>query len=297
MVMPNFLIIGFQKAGTTSVYRYLGQHPEVFVSPTKELNYFSSIVEQPLIDLKLTGGLTDRDAYEAVFAPGAEKRAIGEASPLYATDPAVPAAIVRQIPEARIIALVRNPVERAWSEYWMRVRDRRERRPFELAIGEEVKAAGGRPWLQGTATYLASGFYAHHLTAYWDRFRPDRLACHFFEDLEADPKAVMRDLFRFLEVDAGFVPNTSVRHNVSGVARSRLLAPLMRKTRLSRTVRRALPKPLADLALARLEAWRGRNLTKPTLPPHVRTQLQDIYRADIERLQTRLNRDLSHWLA
>lgn len=297
MVLPNFLIVGFQKAGTTSVYHYLAQHPDVFVSPTKELNFFSSIVERPLIDPKRTGGITSLETYSAVFASGAGRKAIGEASPLYATDPAVPAEIVRLIPAARLIALVRNPVERAYSEYWMRVRDKRERRPFETAIQEEREAAGDRPWRQGTSTYLATGFYARHLQPYWDRFGTDRLACHLFEDLEADPASVMHDIFRFLDIDPDFVPDTSVRHNASGVAKSRLLQPFMRKTKLSRSVRRMLPRSVGQRALARVEAWRSRNLTKPLIAPGVRRQLVDLYRADIEILQQRLGRDLSGWLA
>ena len=297
MVMPNFLIVGFQKAGTTSVYRYLEQHPEVFVSPIKELNFFSSIVEHPVIDPQLTGGMTDPDTYRAAFAPGAGHKAIGEASTLYATDPAVPAEIVRLAPETRVIALVRDPAERAYSQYWMRVRDGREKRPFEVAIDDELRAVGDCPWLPRIGHYLASGFYAHHLTPYWDHFAPDRLACYLFEDLEADPAAVMHDIFRFLGVDEHFVADTSVRHNAAGAPKSALMQPLMRKTKLSQTVRRMLPKPVGDLALAKVEAWRSRNVSKPALAPTVRRRLVNIFRSDVELLQGRLGRDLPHWLA
>lgn len=297
MVMPSFLIVGFQKAGTTSVYRYLEQHPEVFVSPIKELNFFSSIVEHPVIDPQLTGGMTDPDAYRAVFTPGAGHKAIGEASPIYATDPAVPAEIARLAPEARLIALVRDPAERAYSQYWMRVRDGREKRPFAAAIDAELRAVGDAPWQPNVDHYLASGFYARHLTPYWDRFAPDRLACYLFEDLEADPAGVMRDIFRFLGVDEHFAADTSVRHNVAGAPRSALLQPLMRKTRLSQSVRRMLPKPVGDYAMAKLEAWRSRNVSRPALAPQARRRLVSIFRPDVELLQDRLGRDLSHWLA
>lgn len=296
MVMPNFLIAGFQKAGTTSVYRYLEQHPEVFVSPTKELNFFSSIVERPVIDPRLTGGMTDLETYRAVFAPGAGHKAIGEASPIYATDPAVPAEIRRLAPDARVIILVRDPVERAYSEYWMRVRDGREKRSFDAAINDELQAAGDHPWQPDVYRYLASGFYARHLTPYWDCFRPDRLACHLFDDLEANPAAVMHDIFRFLGVDEQFEADTSVRHNASGSPKSALMQPFMRKTKLSQAVRRALPKPAGDFALAKLEAWRSRNVSKPTLAPKDRRRLVNVFRSDVEQLQARLGRDLSSWL-
>lgn len=297
MVMPNFLIVGFQKAGTTSVYRYLDQHPEVFVSPVKELNFFSSIVEHPVLDPQITGGITDPDAYRAVFAPAAGHKAIGEASPIYATDPAVPAAIVRLAPETRVIALLRDPAERAYSEYWMRVRDGREKRPFQTAIDDELEAVGDAPWQPNVRHYLASGFYARHLTPYWDHIAPERLACYLFEDLATDPATVMREIFRFLGVDETFKADTSVRHNVSGAPKSALLQPLMRKTKLSRSVRRMLPKAVGDMALTKLEAWRSRNVSKPGLAPTDRRRLVDVFRPDVELLQGRLGRDLSHWLA
>lgn len=300
MVMPNFLIVGFQKAGTTSVYRYLGQHPDVFVSPQKELNFFSSIVEHPVIEPRMTGGMTDLDAYSAVFEPGAGRRAIGEASPIYATDPAVPAAIDRLAPQARLIALFRDPVERAYSEYWMRVRDGREKRSFEDAVNDELRSAGNRPWQAAKRDplhYLSSGFYAHHMAPYWDRFAADRLACHLFEDLEADPGSVMRAIFRFLDVDEDFVADTSVRYNASGATKSALMRPFLRKTKLTQSVRRMLPQSVGDYAMAKLEAWRGQNVSKPSLAPGLRRQLVDIFRPDVEQLQARLGRDLSRWLA
>ncbi len=196
-----------------------------------------------------------------------------------------------------MIALVRDLAERAYSQYWMRVRDGRDNRPFEVAIDDELRAVGDRPCRPTINHYLASGFYAHHLTPYWDHFAPDRLACYLFEDLEADPAAVMHDIFRFLGVDEHFVADTSVRHNAAGAPKSALMQPLMRKTKLSRSVRRMLPKPVGDLALAKLEAWRSRNVSKPALAPTVRRRLVNIFRPDVELLQERLGRDLSHWLA
>ena len=147
----------------------------MFVSPIMALDFFSSIVEHPELDPRLTRGMTDPDTYRAVFAPGAGHKTIGEASPRYASDPAVPAATVRLAPDNRVIALLRDLAKRAYSQYGMRVRDGREKRPFEAAIDDELEAVGDYPWQATVDHYLASGFYARHLTPSYDHVAPDRL--------------------------------------------------------------------------------------------------------------------------
>jgi hypothetical protein len=172
----------------------------VFVRPIKVLDFFSSSVEHLVINPRLTGGMTDPDSCRAVFAPGAGHKAIGEASPIYATNPPMPA-------------------------------------------------------------------------------------------------EVMHDIFRLLGVDEHFVADTSDRHNVAGAPRSALMRALMRKTKLLRAVRRMLPKPVGDQAMARLEAWRSRIVATPALAPEARRRLVDVCHPGVELLQDRLGRDLSCWLA
>jgi hypothetical protein len=141
------------------------------------------------------------------------------------------------------------------------------------------------------------GLYATHLQAYLGVFDRAQLAICLSGDLQADPVGFMRELFRFLEVDDAFVPDTSVRYNASGSARSRLLRPLFRKSTLTRALRRTLPEPLARRAASFQEAWRSRELSKPPMPPELRRRLVASYRSDILALQDMIGRDLSRWLA
>ena len=299
MVMPNFLIIGFEKAGTTSVYHYLKQHPQVFVSPTKETNFFIHEAQNPDIVPYLPNGLPiikSLNAYRALFQDASGHKAVGEASPLYLTDPRAAKRIRHYIPEARLIAILRDPAERAYSAYWMRVRDGRETRSFEQAIEQELEGRLDDSLDVERRHYVRWGLYAQHLKAYLCSFDRSQLAIYLFDDLQADPEGFMRGLFRFLEVDDGFIPDTSVRYNASGLPRSRFLRPLFGKSVVTRSLKRALPAPLGRRAAAFQEAWRSRAVAKPPLPSKLRRKLVAGYRSDILELQRIIGRDLSPWL-
>jgi Sulfotransferase domain len=296
MVMPNFLLIGSQSAGTTSVHNYLKQHPQIYVSPIKETNFFVHDGQNPDIVPYLSASITSVGAYRALFEGAFAHQAIGEASPLYLVDPHAAARIRHHIPKAKLIAILRDPAERAYTAYWMRVRDGRESRSFEQAVEEELRGGLDESLDFALRHYVRWGLYAAHLEVYLGMFDRAQLATFLFDDLQADPVGFMRELFRFLEVDDAFVPDTSVRYNASGSARSRLLRPLFRKSALTKALRRTLPEPLARRAASFREAWRSRELSKPPMPLQLRQKLVAKYRSDILALQDLIGRDLSRWL-
>ena len=300
MTLPNFLIIGSQKAGTTSVYNYLKQHPQVFVSPIKETNYFVHVARNPEIlpyVPKASLPVRSLEAYQALFREVSSETAIGEASHLYLTDPCAADHIRRHLPQARLIAVLRDPVERAFSAYWMRVRDGRETRSFEQAVEDEQQGRFEPSLELGGRFYVRTGFYAGHLKPYLRMFDRSRIAIMLFDDLEADATGFMREVFGFLGVDDGFAPETSVRHNASGLPRRGLLLPLLHKNVLTRTVRRVLPEALGRRAASAQDAWRSRQLSKPAMAPEMRRALVAEFRDDIRELQDITGRDLSSWLA
>ncbi|MGH6904576.1 MAG: sulfotransferase family protein [Geminicoccaceae bacterium] len=296
MIMPNFLIIGSQSAGTTSVYNYLKQHPQVYVSPTKETNFF--VYEGHNLDISphLPPGVTTLAAYQALFSDVLEHKAIGEASPLYLVDPHAAERIRHYIPKARLIAILRDPAERAHTAYWMRVRDGRERRSFEQAIDQEMSGRFDESLDFALRYYVRWGLYATHLKTYLALFDQAQLAVYLFDDLRADPAKFMGKLFRFLEVDDAFIPDTSVRYNASGLSRSKPLQPLFRKSSITRALRRALPDSLGRRAASFQEHWRSRELSKPSMPPKLRRKLVARYQSEILELQGMIKRDLSRWL-
>jgi hypothetical protein len=304
MTMPNFLVIGSAKCGTDALCNYLSQHPSIYMSSNKEPNFF---VAEGAGDIPYRGpgdrkALTDwdmwistADAYQALFANVTTERAIGEGTTWYLYDELAPGRIRRHIPDARLIAVLRNPVDRAYSAYTMLLRDGREpARDFATALAaedERVRANWEPMW-----HYRRMGFYSSQLKRYYDTFDKAQIHVVLYDDFNARPREVVGDLFRFLEVDDTFEPDTSSRHNVSLVPRHQTFHMLVAGDNpVKSLVKSVVPPDLRRGVKARLVAG---NLTKPTpMPPAVRRELIEVFRPDVLELQDLLGRDLSRWLA
>ena len=176
--LPNFLVIGAGKSGTTSLYYYLRQHPEIFMSPVKEPGFFA--LEGHPLDFRGPGDerlrettATTLESYEKLFSEARGESAVGESSVLYLYDGNAHESIARHIPDVKLLAVLRNPVDRAYSAFLHRTRDGYETcATFEEALAAEPqRAADG--WYYGWR-YREYGFYHRSLVRYYDRF--DRAA-------------------------------------------------------------------------------------------------------------------------
>jgi DNA-binding TFAR19-related protein (PDSD5 family) len=267
------------------------------MSTPKELRFFPFENQQPAFrgpgdDIDAATMITDLGDYRACFAAGADYPARGESSPLYLYYMQSAARIRHYIPDAKLIAILRHPADRAYSQFLMKKRDGRE----QLSFGEALAAEGQRiadGWSHHWH-YRQRGFYAAQLKSYFDLFDEKQLRVYLYEDYVTDPGGFMQDIFRFLNVDETFAPDMSVRHNESKIPRNRalqvyLLEPRATKNLLKQFVPAKLSRRIGD-RLRRL------NLTKPPFPVELRRQLTEVYREDIIQLQDMLRRDLSHWL-
>lgn len=302
MCKPNFFVIGAGRSGTTSLYNYLKQHPDVFMSPIKETNFF--VYEGKAARSRFMGELEKKDHfpvvtiedYLALFRGASGKRAIGEASPLYLHSPQAVKRIKQFAPEAKLIAVLRHPVERAYSSYYMHVRERREPRAFEEAIRQEQEGGENLSLMLPQSRYLRFGLYSQYLSPYFEVFGRTHLAVHLFDDLKADPQGLMRKLFRFLNVADDFVPDTSHQYNAGGVASNRFWQTLLMKNNMTAALGRGLPVWARHRALQIQDTARRRRLVKPQLSPEIRRELTEFYRPDILKLESLIQRDLSPWL-
>lgn len=295
MIMPNFLIIGAAKAGTTSLYSYLNQHPQVYMSPVKEPRFFTpelySIYNNGVRDNGRRTALT-LEQYCQLFQGVSTEIAIGEASTEYLYIPKAPERIKSHIPNAKIIAILRNPVERAFSAFLYQFRDGVETLTFQQALQEEGKRiqAGFRPGWH----YKQVGFYSSQVKRYLDGFAPEQIRIYLYDDLSSDGLTVVQNVYRFLAIDDIFTPDFK-RENVSGIPKRRWLQNLFTK---DNPLKLAL-KPLFSekLRVAIRERVKKQNLgAKPILLPEIRQELVEVYREDIEKLQALIQRDLSAWL-
>ena len=295
MTMPNFLIVGAQKAGTTSLHYYLKQHPQIYMSPRKEPHFFEGRHRDFYRPGRMMPPVTNLADYQVLFEGVTDEKAIGEASASYLYSPMAPSLIKRSIPDARLIAILRNPADRAYSNYLHCVRGGRESIvDFAEALRveeERIKRNWGPLW-----HYKQKGFYYAQVKRYLDTFGRDLFKVWLYEDLRTQPLDVLRDVLEFLEVDDTFVPDMSIEHNTSALPRN--------KTLYRATKKLAGRNPVLKLAiLERCLPARPRQYVKhrifvqpPPFPAEIREQLLDTYTEDILKIQGLIGRDLSPWL-
>jgi hypothetical protein len=271
-ILPTFLIVGAAKSGTSSLWHYLKAHPEVFVPEPKEVNFFNDV------------GVFSRgvDWYASLFAPGAGKKAIGEASPSYLYSEESPARMAEIVPRARLIAILRNPIDRAHSHYLHARYYGLERRSFREAVADEV--AG-----QGWPFYLGFGRYHPQLVKLSRFFPREQLLVLLLDDLIADPVGTFKTLCGHLGIDERVVPGNV--GEVTNTYREPRAAPFLRF--VIRTAQRGrLPRRLWRPAV-RLATREGR--TPPPLEPDLRRELTGYFAEDNDALASWLGRDLDAW--
>ncbi|MGP1386976.1 MAG: sulfotransferase family protein [Thainema sp.] len=286
--LPDFIILGAGKGGTTSIYRYLEEHPQIFLPTTKEL-YFFAFEGEPDRE-----GVTDFETYKTMFASAPTDQVIGEVSSIYLFRPQAAERIHHYVPNAKLIAILRHPAERAFSDYLFHVRN------LHPSVMDE---AGNKPldfehFVKQDGYFVQIGFYYEQLKRYYDRFPTEQIKIYLFDDLVKDSDALMQDLFMFIGVDPNFKPDTEKRHNVSGAPKNAALYRLLKEKNPLRSAAATVLKLF--LPVDARQNLRSRlikqNLSRPTLQPEHRQQLIDIYRDDILKTQDLLQRDLSNWL-
>lgn len=291
MILPNFLVIGAARSATTSLHHALRAHPEVFVPERKEPNFFAF---EPLPASAKPGavaGVTRLEDYARLFEGVTDEVAIGEVSPAYLVNPTACGQIRRLIPQAKLIAVLRNPVERAYSDYLMRVRQGLEpHRDFGRALAEEEERYRvGHPG----GNYVRTGFYGRQLKPYFKTFGADHIQVHLFEDLLGNPDETLASIHRFLGVDPSLRPGPLLQTNLSGVPPNAALAALFwLRMHFGGLARAVLPLETKR----RIKALMEKGLDRPPLLPEHRTQLVEVYRDDIRELERLLGRSLEQWL-
>ena len=299
MILPNFLIIGAMKSGTTSLYNYFEQHPEIYMSPVKEPRFFALEMEpNPPGPVRRPGPgfseVRDLDIYKSLFDGVTTEKAYGEASPIYIYHPTAPERIHHHIPDAKIIAILRNPTERAFSHYLHICRIGKE--PI-ADFGEAIAAEPQR--LQENWSelwhYRRRGQYSEQLQRYFKLFERDQIRIYLNDDLKSNPQAVFKDAFQFLGVDDQFEINTARRHNsAKKLPKNKAIHSFLTQ----QNPLKSLIKPLLPASYRKQlrEQINQKNLAVPTLSQDMREQLTAWYREDILALQGLIQRDLSAWL-
>ncbi len=317
-MLPNFLIIGSSSSGAGFVSSCLNGHPQVYLCPVREPCFFhfegESVkyagpkdrevyqvaewdeIERACKEKRSILAVTDLESYKRLFDAADGRKAVGEASRIYLYSEKAPPRIRHHLPEAKLIAVLRNPVDRAFAEYAARVMEDREPiADFEAALRQEearVRDGWAPDW-----HYARMGFYSQQLRSYYQLFGRDRIRVYLFEDIIRDGASVARDVRGFLGIDD--IPSPAIPETPEDafLPRSRWVHRVVSSPGPVKSGLKAiLPETLwagANAMAGRLE--RRFNSRKLILPDPVRESLSEIYRADIEQLEVLIGRDLSVW--
>ena len=298
MQTPDFLFVGAARAGTTSLHAYLDQHPQLFLPGNKEPSFFIfDGDDQAYVNGKFAFAVRSFRNYEKLFSPAKSSQKIGEMSTpyLYLYEKAI-VNIKKYFPDYRkikIVILLRNPADRAFSQYLWRVRDGREPLSFEEAVnGEEERM---RMNYSFDYFYVDRGYYFKQVKAYLENFNHVKVI--LFEDLKANPLQVLKELCAFLEVDDSHPFSLLDAQNESSVPRwPRLSKMVTAESSLKYKFWFMLPEKLRRRIRNLFSRLSSDSSIKPEMSNAMRARLTELYRKDILELQRLLNRDLSSWL-
>lgn len=297
MALPDFIVIGAGRCGTTSLHHCLKQHPDVYMCPNKSPNHFVSHVEQPpregpRVRAMARQWVADRREYEKLFDGARGEKVRGEVSPVYMQATCVPDAIYEACPNAKLIAVLRNPIDRAYAHFLGRRRDGLESR-YDFSAVVDTELSEPLPEEVAFGSYVGCGRYHHFLRPYYERFPTERIKVFLFDSVRNDLAGLMTEIYEFLGVDPGFAPDTSYRHNRSGEIENSIARHIWTRTAALRTMLRPLwPEFVRDS----VHPLRSVTLVKPQLDPAVRARLIPVLRDDVNQLESLIERDLSHWL-
>lgn len=290
ITLPNFLIVGAQKAGTTSLFDILNQHSQIYIPPEKELHFFD-------YETEVNKGLK---YYSKYFSAAGNAKAIGEASPSYLFYPEVAPRILKLLgEEVRIIILLRNPAERAFSQYKMMFAQGHENRPLKEAISANRKSLANGINFDRITSYLDRSLYAFQLKNYFNNFPKENIRIMLFEDdFVENRKATISELQRFLGVDHQELsihvksyptakPRSSLADRLLNTAHpvNQFFKKIIPSKNLRMLIKYKLNEANSKVLLVRDEF----DVIKPTL-------IREVFYDDIKETEKLIGRDLSQWL-
>ena len=311
--LPNFFVVGAVKAGTTSLYYYFKQHPEIYMSPIKEPHYFSKDIDinsfredykkiaiiniqkyfsQPKLTELQVAFIRDFEHYKQLFREVKNEKAIGEISNSYLYSKVAAQEIRKTIPDAKIIMILRDPVERAFSHYLMNLRDGlTSETDF---VSEVINDFKKNPKGWGIShLYIELGLYYNQVKRYLETFPEKNVKIILYDDYKENPLKTLNEIWDFLEVSKDVEPDMSKRYNTAAIPKYPRLNTIARKFYTILT-------PILPLdTREKMKNYYKKITMKPEkrkLLDSERRILLEYFEEDIKKLSKLINRDLSNWL-
>lgn len=312
-ILPTFIVVGANKGGTTSIYHYLKQHKQVYLSPVKEPHFFSKDIDVNLfkrefaqnklqdIDKYVNGEMKeefhaafirDVEQYKKLFSKVQDQKAVGELSTSYLFSEVAAKEIKALIPDCKIIICLRNPFDRAYSHYRMNLWTGNSNEfDFYKALVEDYDH---KPKVWGNAhLYTEIGLYYEQVKRYLDLFGKDNVKIIFTEDMKKNAAQVVKELYEFIGVDSSFVPDTSTRYNEVFTPKYKNITWFLNKSGIRPLMKRLSPQVLKNIFVKVFYKGKGE---KGEIPANAKQFMSEKFSEDISKLSVLLNKDLSNWI-
>jgi len=268
-MLPNFLVIGAPRSGTTWIHENLMRHPEVYEPAVKEVHFFDQDYDKGI------------DYYESFFLGSNGAPAVGETTPAYLhgaySSHDIPILIRRHLPNVKLIASLRNPIERAYSRYW----NSKAKYAKNVSFSFEEK-------LKDRPEFIQEGFYADQLVRYYDNFPKEQILVLLYDDLVATPVEFMGKIYSFIGVDPKFDAGLGASQIAASSGKNRLA-----KSKILWSISRSLN--YMGLVFASEMIRKRNSVAIPPMNPDTRRMLIDIYRDENIKLGQLIGRDLGAW--
>ena len=285
-MLPNFLVIGAEKSATTWLYNRLKEHPEIFIPETKEIHFFN----------KYDSNFNNKDIYDEnnleyytnFFRNASQEKAIGEVTPMYLCDPYAPKRIKKILPKVKLIAILRNPIDRAYSHYWMA----KSKGHTNLSFKDIIRSKEDK--------FIKRGLYFKQLKKYYNLFDKNQIKIILFSEIKKDAKLVLKDVYNFLEVNSDFTNNNlNNKENSSSKYRSKFIVNFISK--LSDLFRLKLNMGFVidffkNIGVTNfIKNVNRKKFDYPKLDNKERQELIKYYNDHNQKLAKLINKNLDHW--
>ena len=286
------MIVGSQKSGTSSLLRYLAQHPEIYTHPQPEMTFF-------LQDHEYVRGY--ERAYAKYFSKCPEDKRLIAKNVMVMCSQEIMQRIYEHNTEIHLVVLLREPVSRAYSAYWWaRRRGWENIKTFEEALAAEEARLNENWFKWRQCVYRFNSTYYPHVKNMIKLFGEERVHCVLTDELKTDARAVCQQIYELMDVHSDFAPVVGERHNQAAMPRSERFGFLFTQFLASRNpLRRAIRKLVPDAAAYKLRKavldLNDKPWTPPPLNPQTREELGDYFKPHNQQLAALLGQDLTHW--
>jgi len=266
---PNFFIIGVKKGGTTSLYNYLKTIPSVYMSPEKTPGYFWSEKDRKI----------STENYLDLFKNVKNEKIIGEAT-LYFSRPESAKIIFEKVPNAKIVLILRDPIQRAFSDYLGQFRKGYVSKPFEEAF-DEFSSSGGRK-NETFQRVIHAGFYYDSVKIFRDVFGENQFKIFLFDDFIKNTKQTIKEILKFIDIKTEIPKNIDKVYNPYKTPLGDFGISIVKNKMINRLSKKIFP---GDSSETVLRIILNKKSKKPTLSKKVRIKLENIYFEDIQKLK------------